>query len=389
MKIATTTIKGVELVKAGQWNSAAGKATVTREHLAAAIDAYNDDEIDRPVLKLGHTGGLALGDSQPAAGWVTNPRLSADGNTLIGDLSDIPSKLAAIIPNAFKRRSVEMSLGVTTPKGKRYAAALTGLALLGAQAPAVKGLADVLDLYASENPGTEDDATRESIMNLSLEDSDTSAVPHDKSGDSQSQTVTPNGTDSDPQRKDADVALLEAIKTKLGLPDDATEEDVTKALEAAKLEDAPDNGAEAKPDADKGGKPAEQKPEADKDGQKPAEDNSTPAVQEKVAASGVKTVMLSEDVWSETQTQLSALLEDKRTRDREDLFLSASNAGKISPADEKRLREEYEKNPDGVAFHLSQLTPGRIALSERGADHAPNADTGPEWSDDELTQAGL
>lgn len=54
---------------------------------------------------------------------------------------------------AYRRRSVEINWNVRTPSGSEYRAALVGLALLGEEAPAVKGLADVLALYRNEPEG--------------------------------------------------------------------------------------------------------------------------------------------------------------------------------------------------------------------------------------------
>lgn len=370
MKIATSTIKGVELVKVGQWNSAAGKATVTREHLSGAVDAYADEDIDRPVLKVGHTGGLTLGDSQPAAGWVTNPRLSADGNTLIGDLTDIPAKLAAIVPTAFKRRSVEMSLGVTTPKGKKYAAALTGLALLGAQAPAVKSLADILDIYYSENPGTDDDATRESVVSLSVDDSDTPAVPPEKTSAKQSEHEEPNRAGKNdkegaemPPLTDKQLANL---RKSLGLPDDATEEDALAALEAQETTDDGTNG--------KDGKEAEPKPD-DKNGEpKPAEKSTEPAPNgEKIAASGTDGVVsVSQLTFSGMQTRLSELEKGAATRRKDDVVTLAMSEGRIAPAEEKAWRERLDQDEKLTSSIMLSLAP-RFATFELGDDRAANA----------------
>ncbi|MHA7248035.1 hypothetical protein [Arthrobacter tecti] len=147
----TTSFKNVELCRAGRWNTGLDEKVITRQHLASAVEAARDPQTDRAPIKLTHTGKLVLGDSLPAAGWVTNLRLSEDGNVLFGDLADVPTRLAEVVPAAFKRRFVEMDLNVTTPAGRKHGAVLTGLALLGAQAPPVESLTDVLSIYASED----------------------------------------------------------------------------------------------------------------------------------------------------------------------------------------------------------------------------------------------
>lgn len=150
------TIPDVELVAAGSWLAAAGDGDVTDEDLDSMVAAAADPEVDAAALRIGHVDPRF--DGEPSLGWITNVR--RDGAKLLGDLAGVPAKLADIMPAAFRRRSVEMSGSVdepvTTASGKTYRRTLSGLALLGIQRPAVKGLADVLALYASANtaPGT-------------------------------------------------------------------------------------------------------------------------------------------------------------------------------------------------------------------------------------------
>lgn len=146
------TVPNVELVRAGTWDAITGRITITPEELDDIVAAAADPEVDAAVVKIGHLGAWAdLGDSAPALGWVANVRRS--GDTVVGDLVDVPQRLAAVLPKAFRRRSVEMLANVRTVGGKVYKLALTGLALLGVAPPAVKGLADLLALYdAPERP---------------------------------------------------------------------------------------------------------------------------------------------------------------------------------------------------------------------------------------------
>jgi hypothetical protein len=164
------TIPGVELVASGDWhgtvNGVAKMTRVTAAELADMAAAALDPEVDHAPVKIGHFGAWAdLGDSAPSLGWVRNHRvemrapLGPDGKpagaprpTLVGDLTDVPAGLADVMPKAFRRRSAEFVTAkpgapITTPSGRSYAAVLTGLALLGVQPPAVKGLNDVLALY--------------------------------------------------------------------------------------------------------------------------------------------------------------------------------------------------------------------------------------------------
>lgn len=144
--LKTVTIRGVELVRAGTWWASTGRVRITPEHLEAMVAAAGDAEVDQAPVKLGHT----TEPGQPALGWVENLRVSDDGMTLLGDLVDVPAGFARIMPSAYRRRSIEIKWGVRTASGQRHAAALTGLALLGVQEPAVKGLADLVDLYRDD-----------------------------------------------------------------------------------------------------------------------------------------------------------------------------------------------------------------------------------------------
>lgn len=152
--MATVTIPDVELVSAGTWDASTGRSTITPDDLASAVQAFSDHLIDKPAVKIGHTDPRFSDgnhDGAPAFGWIDNIRTSPDGQKLLGDLVGVPAKLAGIMAAAYRRRSVEMSFGVRTAAGKVYRAAVTGLALLGATAPAVKNLADVYALYSAGN----------------------------------------------------------------------------------------------------------------------------------------------------------------------------------------------------------------------------------------------
>lgn len=102
-----------------------------------------------PDQKLLKNSGLAL-DEQPAAGWVGNYRVQ--GGKLLADVRQVPSKLAALIrAGAFARRSVEIRR-ITSQTDGKPATVIAGLALLGAKAPAIRTLDDLLAHYREEHP---------------------------------------------------------------------------------------------------------------------------------------------------------------------------------------------------------------------------------------------
>ena len=144
-RAALATLPGVPLLSVGTWAASTGVFHVTREHLQSAIAAFADPGFRRPVVKLGHVD--ARFDGEPALGRIVNPRLSDDGMTLIGDLTGMPSWLADIAASAFPSRSIEGEFGHKTQTGTKHAFALTAVALLGIQAPAVSTLADLAALY--------------------------------------------------------------------------------------------------------------------------------------------------------------------------------------------------------------------------------------------------
>lgn len=372
MTIATTTFKDVQLVKAGTWGGMTGRSTITPEDLADAVAAYADPEIDRGVIKIGHDGDLNLATGQPALGWIENLKLSADKQTLIGDLTGVPSKLAAIIPRAFRRRSVEMTLGARTPSGKTYRAALTGLALLGAKAPAVKGLDDILSLYAAEGDGLEGG---ESVAFAVEGGTDTAPVPHAPNGagnaDEGSQT---------PDERGAVVALSDALKKKLGLPDDATDEQVEAALEAAEITAAPAGDPAPAPNpadaATAGTTPEGQAPA-------PAPAAPAPAPSVELGEGAPATVTVSAIQFAAMQEQLESLTASAAADRKVKALDSAIASGRIAPAERVQFAAVLDANEEAGVKLLNSLQP-RFSTIELGADHAPHADG---TADDELLAA--
>lgn len=138
-------IPGVELVKVGRWEASTGVFRVTKVDLVSAIDAHRAGVKRKPVIKIGHDDSR---DDAPAMGYVDNLRLSADGNTLLGDFVNVPSRLAELIPFAYPERSIEgfvdyyhQSTGTTWPL------VIDAVALLGAVGP---GVADLQSMQAAD-----------------------------------------------------------------------------------------------------------------------------------------------------------------------------------------------------------------------------------------------
>lgn len=137
------TVRGVELFRVGEWNG--DKYTV--EDIDEMITAFGSQGYGVP-LKLGHdeiSGGQAYG-------WVD--RIYRVGETLKADFRDIPSHIFqwVFIDHAYDQVSIEIYFNLKRD-GKTFKRALKAVALLGAETPAVSGLAPLREAIFTQ--GTE------------------------------------------------------------------------------------------------------------------------------------------------------------------------------------------------------------------------------------------
>lgn len=396
----TATIHDVELVSVGTWAASTGVTTVTRADLDAMLAAHADGLVDHAPVKLGHVSPLndSLGDGAPAYGWVvpTGIRKNAAGNdTLVGDLVGMPAKLAEVAPTAYRRRSVEIAWDVKTPGGKTYAAALVGVALLGAQAPAVKGLADVLALYSGEPEvgrlsaielvdGLEANpvavamlaAARSAGAGVEALDAmaaaagarDTADVPPPVADTANDETQDPAGepgtTDTEGPRMFTD----EQLRTALNLEADA---DVNAELTRILDERQPGEGGTG---GDGTTPPAPEETPTPTPAETPSETPATPEL-----------VTLSAGTHAELLEAARIVREDRRNNALD----TAIRQGRISPAERAAFAAQMETNEAGTITLLGQLAP-RFAVSEFGHDGAPVAQVAEEAFDEfERTTFGL
>lgn len=145
---------GVPIAAVGTWQAATGEWVCTAEQLRSAVAAEQSGHFRTPVLKLGHDDprfnqddGQATGDGQPAVGRLERLRLSDDGQMLLCDIVGIPAWLDDVMETAYPSRSIEALVGVITQDGGEWPMVVTGLALLGVQAPAIESLGDIADLF--------------------------------------------------------------------------------------------------------------------------------------------------------------------------------------------------------------------------------------------------
>ena len=117
----------IEVFKTGTWTDSAGNTrTWKEEDLDKIAASYNPAEHEAPVV-IGHPK-----DNAPAYGWVE--ALKREGNVLKAKLKQlVPEFVEMVKKGMFKKRSISLY-----PDLK-----LRHIGFLGAQPPAVKGLADV------------------------------------------------------------------------------------------------------------------------------------------------------------------------------------------------------------------------------------------------------
>ncbi len=140
----TNTIKGVEIFATGTWN---GHMIKVDDLVQMARNQQTLASKLRIPLKFGHNEEQAMTDGQPALGWVT--RLRIIGNKLLADFEDVPEIVfQAIKSGRYDRVSSEVMFGVKLGE-EEIGSVLIGVALLGADLPAVSDLEGLSKLVAS------------------------------------------------------------------------------------------------------------------------------------------------------------------------------------------------------------------------------------------------
>jgi hypothetical protein len=168
LKFASHIISNVPLFRAGVHQGSGPGAN--REFTTADLDnmvlSFTALGLQGKVpLKLGHNDDQPMTDGQPSLGWVNNVR--RQGDTLYGDFTDVPDALLAAIKAAlYKHVSIELLTNVKDA-GTTYPYVLDGVALLGADIPAVSNLADLQKLAASRERPALSFSTRVSFSSVS------------------------------------------------------------------------------------------------------------------------------------------------------------------------------------------------------------------------------
>jgi len=262
---------GVELARTGKFDASTGSVTLTTQDFDDMAEAYKQlkGKVDIPI-KLGHDDAQAvLSDSGlPAAGWVENVRRS--GDKLVADLINIPEPVYKLMESgALRKRSIEAIRNYTLA-GTKWKFALVGLALLGAELPAVDSLEDIAALYASgrvvlasddsdvvvvqmkeetlPSSDSDPDALIEELRTLISKIAATTAGKRGAPRLRQLLSVTVDELKRTPVRAEhlqegvVDIDINK-LRTKLKLPETATEAEVLAALEAEESTPPPNEAA--------------------------------------------------------------------------------------------------------------------------------------------------
>lgn len=149
-EVTTYKIKGVEIFSAGTWN----KDKYSIEDLHNMVTAFHSLKGGfLPYIKLGHDNSQKLAKSSglPSIGWVEN--VYVRGDKLLADFDYIPEKIYQLIKSrAYRKVSCEIYSNLDF-NGTTFNHVLGAVALLGAEAPGVLNLDDILGKYTLFNPG--------------------------------------------------------------------------------------------------------------------------------------------------------------------------------------------------------------------------------------------
>lgn len=226
-------LKNVELIKVGRWNASTGPVDVTSAMLDDIVSSFTDLNNKVPgfgvAVKLGHKTERG----QEAMGWLSD--LSRTGDTLVGSFSDMPP---AIVDAVRERRYNSVSVEVlprVTYAGKTYANVLGGVALLGAEWPAVKGLKPLsASLFAEAGEKIEIDFEENDTVNFTQEQHDAimlaavnTAVEAERAKTAKALTDAASALAASNQAKDIAEAAVKAFR------EEADKGEVDKIIETA------------------------------------------------------------------------------------------------------------------------------------------------------------
>jgi len=332
VKASASALRDVELARPGIWKLSTGPTEFTDQMLRDAADFFAASGGQAVPVKLGHVDDRF--DGEPTFGSVTNVRYTEDdrGPVLLGDIVDMPQWLGAAAPKRWPNRSIEGWQNFEYD-GREYSLVLSGLAFLGVTPPGVRNIKSLADLQVALAASS---ATR---LVAAAPPDDQAAPP---------QTAAPPA--EVPITEGAGMTLANYREALAGLPDDASEDDVKAALEAAGF------AMQSPPPPETAGAP-----------------EAIP-----VAAAG--TIVLASSVWEETQKTIKSLTDHvakTKRNERDEIIAKAVVAGKFTPAQKPHFSRLWDADPDGTRTLIDTLTPNsQLAVMASGyAGEGEEADT--------------
>lgn len=173
-------------------------------------------------------------------------------------------------------------------------------------------------------------------------------------------------SESRPETRDKEdqVELNAEQLQKLGLSEDASQEEIDAKLDELTAETPPAEDPPAETP------PAETPPAEDPPAEDPPKEDPTadPNAEEAVAASGGP-VPVDPDALAELQRQAAMGVQARQQQlngERDRILAKAVEDGKIPPASKDHYKTLWDKDPKGTSETLASLTPGIIPTDERG-----------------------
>lgn len=341
--LKTIDIDGVDILAAGgpyfgQGSPKKGdRYSVTKLRAIAKASNAVAAEVRAPV-KLGHGDTQALlkrsglsDDEMPAAGWLENFRVSK--GKLLADMKAVPAKLASLMKaGRYRHRSVELGRVTSQVDGEKYEPVVLGVGLLGAKAPAVRTLDDIVALHNDD--GIEPERVIEYVAEAEEEDAEVSV---------DTTTVKPKGTAKVKLTDEQVESIAEALSIEEADPAARRTAVMTKLEEAVEPE-APAEETPAEPVEPEA--PAEEEPEAEASALSDAEIEVLKAKAEN------------------GERAFKALHEQRR----EVAIEAAMKAGKIDPSKVEKWRGYYDENEERTVELIGDLPVNEELLRVYGSD---------------------
>lgn len=152
----TKTMTDVEIFGAGTWTPASGGTiTITTDDLDTMVAnfAFTKESLGfKPRLKLGHQDtNKFFGGTKGAPNFGFVDEMKRVGDKLVATFRDVPTALFDLMRTGrYNTVSVEV-LPKVDIEGRTFQSVLTAVAVLGAELPAVKGLAELADVMLAED----------------------------------------------------------------------------------------------------------------------------------------------------------------------------------------------------------------------------------------------